>query len=60
MLCSPTITAKGIETHDDYARMQSLGCHQMQGYLFGRPITFEHATELVGTRWNEARRLASA
>ena len=55
-----TITAEGIETHEDYARMQSLGCHQMQGYLFGRPVAFERAIELVGTRWSEARRLASA
>ncbi|HEY0270292.1 MAG TPA: EAL domain-containing protein, partial [Sphingomonas sp.] len=55
-----TITAEGVETHADYARMQSLGCHQMQGYLFGRPVPFERATELVGTRWSEARRLASA
>jgi diguanylate cyclase (GGDEF)-like protein len=55
-----TITAEGIETQDDYRRMVQLGCHQMQGYLFGRPVPFERATELVGTHWSEARRLASA
>jgi diguanylate cyclase (GGDEF)-like protein len=55
-----TITAEGVETQDDYRRMVDLGCHQMQGYLFGRPVPFERATELVGTRWSEARRLASA
>jgi len=55
-----TITAEGIETKDDYQRMHDLGCHQMQGYLFGRPVPFERATELVGTHWSEARRLASA
>ncbi len=55
-----TITAEGVETQDDYRRMQELGCHQMQGYLFGRPVPFERATELVGTHWSEARRLASA
>ena len=55
-----TITAEGIETQDDYQRMHDLGCHQMQGYLFGRPVPFERATELVGTHWSEARRLASA
>jgi len=54
------ITAEGVETHEDYQRMQTLGCHQMQGYLFGRPVPFERATELVGTRWSEARRLAKA
>ena len=55
-----TITAEGVETQDDYRRMHELGCHQMQGYLFGRPVPFERATELVGTHWSEARRLASA
>ncbi|MDB5737560.1 MAG: putative signaling protein [Sphingomonas bacterium] len=55
-----TITAEGIETQDDYLRMQALGCHQMQGYLFGRPVPFDRATELVGTHWSEVRRLASA
>jgi diguanylate cyclase (GGDEF)-like protein len=38
-----TITAEGIETADDYARMARLGCHRMQGYLLGRPVPFEHA-----------------
>jgi diguanylate cyclase (GGDEF)-like protein len=55
-----TITAEGVETHEDYRRMQGLGCHQMQGYLFGRPVPFERATTLVGTRWSGAVKLASA
>ncbi len=54
-----TITAEGVETQEDYRRMHELGCHQMQGYLFGRPVPFERATVLVGTHWSEARRLAS-
>jgi EAL domain-containing protein (putative c-di-GMP-specific phosphodiesterase class I) len=55
-----TITAEGIETLDDFERMRSLGCHQMQGYLFGRPVPFDRATALVGTHWGQARRLANA
>ena len=55
-----TITAEGVETQDDYKRMASLGCHQMQGYLFGRPVPFERATAVVGNRWSEADRLARA
>ena len=55
-----SITAEGVETQDDYIRMQELGCHQIQGYLFGRPVPFERATELVGTHWSQARKLASA
>jgi diguanylate cyclase (GGDEF)-like protein/PAS domain S-box-containing protein len=42
-----TITAEGVETADDFTRMRELGCHQIQGYLFGRPMSFERASELV-------------
>jgi diguanylate cyclase (GGDEF)-like protein len=42
-----TVTAEGVETADDFTRMRELGCHQIQGYLFGRPMTFEKASELV-------------
>jgi diguanylate cyclase (GGDEF)-like protein len=55
-----TITAEGIETQDDYRRMTEFGCHQMQGYLFGRPVPYARATELVGTARGEAERLARA
>ena len=42
-----TITAEGVETTDDFNRMRDLGCHQIQGYLFGRPMEFTRANELV-------------
>jgi len=42
-----TVTAEGVETADDFTRMRDLGVHQIQGYLFGRPMSFERATELV-------------
>ena len=42
-----TVTAEGVETADDFTRMKDLGCHQIQGYLFGRPMTYERASELV-------------
>ena len=42
-----TITAEGVETADDFTRMRDLGCHQIQGYLFGRPMDFDRASELV-------------
>ncbi len=42
-----TVTAEGVETADDFTRMRELGCQQIQGYLFGRPMTFEKASELV-------------
>ncbi len=42
-----TVTAEGVETADDFTRMRDLGVHQIQGYLFGRPMPFDRATELV-------------
>ena len=42
-----SVTAEGVETADDFTRMRDLGCHQIQGYLFGKPMTFEKASELV-------------
>jgi diguanylate cyclase (GGDEF)-like protein len=42
-----TVTAEGVETADDFTRMRDLGVNQIQGYLFGRPMSFERATELV-------------
>jgi diguanylate cyclase (GGDEF)-like protein/PAS domain S-box-containing protein len=42
-----TVTAEGVETADDFTRMRDLGVHQIQGYLFGRPMSFERASELV-------------
>jgi diguanylate cyclase (GGDEF)-like protein len=42
-----TVTAEGVETADEFTRMRDLGCHQIQGYLFGRPMDFDKASELV-------------
>jgi diguanylate cyclase (GGDEF)-like protein len=30
--------AEGVETEEQAMRLGELGCHQMQGYLFGRPV----------------------
>jgi diguanylate cyclase (GGDEF)-like protein/PAS domain S-box-containing protein len=46
-----TITAEGVETVEDFNRMRELGCHQLQGYLFGRPMPFERTLEIVGSKW---------
>ena len=42
-----TVTAEGVETNEDFTRMRDLGCHQVQGYLFGRPMSLEEATALA-------------
>ena len=40
-------TAEGVETHDDLALIRELGCSQVQGYIFGRPMYPEAARELA-------------
>ncbi len=33
-----TVTAEGVETPEHHALLRDMGCHEMQGYLFSRPI----------------------
>jgi diguanylate cyclase (GGDEF)-like protein/PAS domain S-box-containing protein len=42
------VTAEGIESFEDFARMKELGCKRVQGYLFGRPTPYAEATALLG------------
>ena len=42
-----TVTAEGVETAEDFERMRDLGCDIIQGYLFGRPLSYERANEMV-------------
>ncbi len=41
------ITAEGIETADDLARVRALGCEKGQGYLFSRPLDEASILELL-------------
>ncbi|MEO8455202.1 MAG: EAL domain-containing protein [Sphingomicrobium sp.] len=42
-----SITAEGVETAEDFERMRELGCDTIQGYLFGRPLAYERANQMV-------------
>ena len=42
-----SITAEGVETAEDFERMRDLGCDTIQGYLFGRPLAFDRANQMV-------------
>lgn len=39
--------AEGVETQDVLDRLQALGCHEAQGYLFSRPVAAEMITKLL-------------
>ncbi len=45
-----TTTAEGTETRAEFEACRSLGCLQVQGYLFGRPMPPEDATAVVEMR----------
>ena len=34
-----TITGEGVESDEQFRVLRDLGCHQIQGYLFSRPLT---------------------
>jgi diguanylate cyclase (GGDEF)-like protein/PAS domain S-box-containing protein len=42
-----TVTAEGVETAEDFERMRELGCDIIQGYLFGRPLPYDRANQMV-------------
>jgi diguanylate cyclase (GGDEF)-like protein/PAS domain S-box-containing protein len=42
-----SITAEGVETAEDFERMRDLGCDTIQGYLFGRPLSYDRANQMV-------------
>ncbi len=41
------IVAEGVETEDQAERLRRLGCPYVQGYLFGRPVNRDKATEAL-------------
>jgi diguanylate cyclase (GGDEF)-like protein len=40
-------TAEGVETHDDLNLIRELGCSQVQGYIFGKPVPGDAARDLA-------------
>jgi EAL domain-containing protein (putative c-di-GMP-specific phosphodiesterase class I) len=41
------VTAEGVETAEDFERMRDLGVDTIQGYLFGRPLSYERANQMA-------------
>lgn len=40
------VTAEGVETHDQHRLVTAAGCHQVQGYLFSRPLSLGEIVQL--------------
>ena len=47
------VTVEGVETHDQFALLRTLGADHAQGYYFAQPLDAETATELLAAnpRW---------
>ena len=43
-----TTTAEGVETFEQLEWVRTLGCTEMQGYLFSRPVPAEKLSEVLG------------
>ncbi|MDA8193429.1 MAG: EAL domain-containing protein [Thermaerobacter sp.] len=47
--------AEGVETPQQLAVLQELGCYEMQGYYFSRPVPGEVVPELTAKPWTGPR-----
>jgi diguanylate cyclase (GGDEF)-like protein len=43
-----TVTAEGVETKEQHRFLQALGCHQLQGFLFSRPVPPDEIDRMLG------------
>jgi len=44
------VVAEGVDEDDQAKELRRLGCDQMQGYLFSKPVSFDEISVLLGSR----------
>jgi diguanylate cyclase (GGDEF)-like protein len=54
------VTAEGVETSEQHRFVRAAGCHQVQGFLFSRPVEAAEITAAVEARRYGSARAASA
>ncbi|HEU4960392.1 MAG TPA: EAL domain-containing protein [Sphingomonas sp.] len=47
-------TAEGVETEQEHAMVQRLGCSKVQGYYFGRPLPVEEARAIANRGYGQS------
>jgi EAL domain-containing protein (putative c-di-GMP-specific phosphodiesterase class I) len=53
------VVAEGVETEEERAFVESQGCDEVQGFLYGRPEPASVATRLLRMNPGEPRRISS-
>ena len=46
------VVAEGVETAEQFAVLDALGCQEYQGFFFSRPLSAEDCTRLLHTQSN--------
>ncbi|WP_235578266.1 EAL domain-containing protein [Pseudorhodoferax sp. Leaf267] len=44
------VLAEGVETEAQAAALRQLGCNEVQGYLYGRPMALDAFTAWLGAQ----------